>query len=134
MLKNKFDIQYVLDKLNISIEDLDSLSETGPVIDVKSSFVERKKSIIHGYGMFAKENIPKGNIIGMASIDNTYKTYLGRYTNHSSSPNIYFLYTRTNDIVVQAMKDIQKGEELFLDYTCHFLNPEYYKTTTTADS
>ena len=39
MLKNKFDIQYVLDKLNLSIEDLDSLSETGPVIDVKSSFV-----------------------------------------------------------------------------------------------
>lgn len=57
-----------------------------------------------------------------------------QYTNHSSSPNIPFLYTRTNDIVVQALKDIQKGEELFLDYTCRFLNPEYYKTTTTADS
>ncbi len=25
-------------------------------------------------------------------------------------------------------------EELFLDYTCHLLSPEYYKTTTTADS
>ena len=134
MLKNKFDIQYVLDKLNLSIEDLDSLSETGPVIEMKSFFVERKKSIIHGYGMFAKNTIPKSNIIGMASINNTYKTYLGRYTNHSSSPNISFLYTKTNDIVVQALQDIEKGEELFLDYTCHLLSPEYYKTTTTADS
>ena len=71
MQKKNFDIQYVLDKLNLTIEELNKLSDTGPVIDIKSYLAERKKSNIHGYGMFAKNKILKGNLIGMASIDNT---------------------------------------------------------------
>ena len=125
MQKKNFDIQYVLDKLNLTIEELDELSDTGPVIDVKSYLVERKKSNIHGYGMFAKRKILKNDFIGMASIDNTYKTYLGRYTNHSANPNITFLYTQSNDLLAKALQDILEGEELFLDYTSHFINPEY---------
>lgn len=125
MQKKNFDIQYVLDKLNLTIEELDELSDTGPVIDVKSYLVERKKSNIHGYGMFAKRKILKNDFIGMASIDNTYKTYLGRYTNHSANPNIAFLYTQSNDLLAKALQDILEGEELFLDYTSHFINPEY---------
>ncbi len=125
MQKKNFDIQYVLDKLNLTIEELDELSDTGPVIDVKSYLTERKKSNIHGYGMFAKRKILKNDFIGMASIDNTYKTYLGRYTNHSANPNIGFLYNQSNDLLVKALQDILEGEELFLDYTSHFINPEY---------
>ncbi len=125
MQKKSFDIQYVLDKLNLTIEELDTLSDTGPVIDVKSYLAERKKSNIHGDGMFAKTKILKGNFIGMASVDNTYKTYLGRYTNHSSNPNIAFIYNESNDLLAKALKDIQEGEELFLDYTSHFLTPKW---------
>ena len=125
MQKNNFDIQYVLDKLNLTLEELDKLSDTGPVIDVKSYITERKKSNIHGYGMFAKTKILKNDLIGMASIDNTYKTYLGRYTNHSANPNISFLYNQSNDLLAKALQDIEAGEQLFLDYTSHFLNPQY---------
>ena len=125
MQKKNFDIQYVLDKLNLTLEELDKLSDTGPVIDVKSYLTERRKSNIHGYGMFAKRKILKNDFIGMASIDNTYKTYLGRYTNHSANPNIAFLYNQSNDLLVKALRDIEAGEELFLDYTSHFLNPQY---------
>lgn len=122
--KNKFDIQPVLDALNITIEELDELSNTGPVIRMKSHTAYCKQSEVHGYGMFAKKDIAKDEIIGMASVDNKYKTYLGRYTNHSNYPNICFLYNETNDLVAKATQAITKGEELFLNYSLHIISPE----------
>lgn len=122
--KNKFDIQPALDALNITIEELDELSETGSVVRINYESVYCKQSDVHGYGMFAKKDIAKGEIIGMASIDNKYKTYLGRYTNHSNYPNICFLYNETNDLVAKATQAISKEEELFLNYSLHIISPE----------
>ena len=117
--KNKFDIQPVLDALNITIEELDELSNTGPVIRMKSHTAYCKQSEVHGYGMFAKKEIAKDGYD-----TNKYTTYLGRYTNHSNYPNICFLYNETNDLVAKATQAITKGEELFLNYSLHIISPE----------
>lgn len=45
-------------------------------------------SAIHGQGLFAVQDIQKGEIIGKARISGC-RTPLGRYTNHSATPNAY---------------------------------------------
>jgi len=122
--KNKFDIQPALDALNITIEELNELSETGSVVRINYESVYCKQSKVHGYGMFAKKDIAENEIIGLASVDNKYKTYIGRYTNHSNHPNICFLYNETNDLVAKATQVILKGQEIFLNYSLHILYPE----------
>ena len=125
MKTNPYDIEFVYNELGCTKEQLEELTRKGPVIEIKSDFVKREMSSIHGYGMFAKKDIEKNQYIGMASIDNKYKTYLGRYVNHSRRANIKFIFTDTGDLITKAIKEIKRGEELFVDYTNHFLTPEY---------
>ena len=54
MQKKNFDIQYVLDKLNLTLEELDKLSDTGPVIDVKSH-VKSSKDVINPISLMFRE-------------------------------------------------------------------------------
>jgi len=125
MKTNPYDIEFVYNELGCTREQLEELTLTGSVIEIKSDFFKRGMSDIHGYGMFAKKDIEKNQYIGMASIDNKYKTYLGRYVNHSRRPNIKFIFTDTGDLITKSIKEIKTGEELFVDYTNQFLTPEY---------
>ncbi len=124
-MSSKNDINVPLKKLGITIDEMNKLTEMGEVVKLDSMFFEKKKSKIHGYGIFALTTIRTQSLFGMASIDNKYKTYLGRYVNHSNEPNIKFIYTSSNDLAAVAIKDIQKGEEILVDYASHFLNPEF---------
>jgi RimJ/RimL family protein N-acetyltransferase len=83
-----------------------------------------EKSDIHHMGVFAQKKIPKGTNIGLAfeKIDNTgnpdidlKRTKLGRYVNHSSSPNLN-LVKDDNSYFFITSRDIDKKEELFVDY------------------
>ena len=55
--------------------------------------VEIRKSPIHGYGLFAKEYIPKNTILGITHVahdlfpDGWLRTPLGGFYNHSETPN-----------------------------------------------
>lgn len=100
-----------------------------------------RKSNIHGQGIFAKENILKGEIVlisggiviqkkdlnnyqklngnlGLQIDDNFYIAPISRKeirnggVNHSCDPNIGF----DGDILLRAIKDIPKGEECTVDY------------------
>ncbi|MEM8843900.1 MAG: SET domain-containing protein [Pseudomonadota bacterium] len=85
------------------------------------------KSKIHGNGLFAKEVIKKGKVLGFCKTKKTKKItdhtlWLGeklhmmicdfRFINHDKKPNV-IIY---DDLSVVALKKIKKGEELTHHY------------------
>jgi hypothetical protein len=76
--------------------------------------VRMQKSAIEGNGMFACEQIHKDARIGPARIFG-FRTPLGRFVNHSPTPNIRF-ERMTDGLMVIATENINKGEELTVDY------------------
>jgi len=113
--------------------------------------VEYKKSDIEGFGLFAKEDIPKGEIVGVIagivipiSEINDYRERVGDFgvqisddfwvgpsskeeiinggaVNHSCNPNVGF----KGEIILVAMREIKKGEEFTTDYAFYHrtMNP-----------
>lgn len=122
--KRDTNLQVALDKLDITIDELWEMTNSGDVLDVDLPSVVRKESKVHGYGMFATQDIAGGDVIGAALVGGTYKTYLGRYVNHANSPNVKFLYRDAQNAVAMAVEDVAEGEELFVDYPSHMLSPE----------
>ena len=98
--------------------------EAGEVINVKTDMYTKQKSSIHGTGVFDKKNIVKNDILGIViGFDNNkkYRSYLGRFTNHSSFKNIIFKEIDNGEVIAVCIKDIQLGEEILVDYRDHFL-------------
>ena len=124
--KTTFGFAEMLEDLNITKEQLNTITHTGVVIEFDSDFYYKNKSTVHGYGVFALKNINKKDIIGVGSIDNKYKTTLGRFTNHSDLNNAMFYYLKNNDVVMIATKNISKDTEIFIDYRDHVLNKIYF--------
>lgn len=83
-------------------------------------------SAIHGKGIVATADIMEGEVIGPARLGDK-RTLLGRYTNHSATPNakpvrrgmssdIDMVATRSID----GMKGFMDGEEITIDYRQSF--------------
>lgn len=117
----------MLSDLNCSEEKMQEVTNMLEVVSLYNPYVERKNSNIHGYGMFANKLIKKNTIIGLGTINGRFKTYIGRYTNHSSNPNIEFKFLNNEDAIALALKDIQKNKEILVDYKNHILNRRYYE-------
>ena len=115
----------MLKDLNITKEKLNTITNSGTTIEFKSDLYYKDKSSIHGVGVFALKNINKGDIIGLGSIDNKYKTTLGRFTNHSDFNNAMFYYLKNNDVIMVATKDVNKNSEILINYRDHVLNKIY---------
>ncbi|MBL7055975.1 SET domain-containing protein-lysine N-methyltransferase [Candidatus Woesearchaeota archaeon] len=112
-----------------------------------------KKSEIHGLGLFAESNMPKGEIIAeyigekvlgeegdrrsieddnpfIMSLDEEYdidgncKENLAKFVNHSCESNVTF-EVKNGKMWCIALSDISAGEELTTDYEmdCHELLP-----------
>lgn len=79
------------------------------------------ESFIQGKGVLASGNINKDEVIGPARI-NGFRTPLGRYTNHSKTPNAVMVLKDNGDIDLVSTKFIQGykggkiGEEITVDY------------------
>lgn len=79
-----------------------------------------RNSAIEGKGIFLSFPAAAGSIIGPARIEGN-RTPLGRYTNHSMTPNAKFV-KNGNDIWMVALKDIDgcvggdQGEEVTVNY------------------
>ena len=83
-------------------------------------------SQVAGQGIFAKEDIPVDTELGLSHIlleillDETFRTPLGGFINHSDDPNCVKYpvdnkyYTK---YYIKTIKPIKAGEELFLKYT-----------------
>ena len=79
--------------------------------------LELRPSEIHGYGVFALEDIPAGKMLGLSHIQSPelLRTPLGGYINHSMNPNCIRIL-EGNRWYLQAIADISDGEELTLMY------------------
>eukprot|EP00058_Branchiostoma_floridae_P014302 XP_002599790.1 hypothetical protein BRAFLDRAFT_70261 [Branchiostoma floridae] len=77
------------------------------------------------YILTLREHVASGNIIE-THIDPTYIGNVGRYINHSCSPNLLMLPVRVDSEVPKlalfAGKDIEVGEELSFDYSGEYGN------------
>lgn len=98
----------------ISMKFLDLLKENNEKYYVSDSD-------IHNKGVFAKQNLKKGDEIGLLhTINELYSDYsfeeLGHYHNHSNKPNCHNKLIDNKRYLV-ASKDIKKGDELTTDYT-----------------
>ena len=79
--------------------------------------LELRPSEIHGYGVFALEDIPAGQMLGLSHIQSPelIRTPLGGYINHSMNPNCMRIQ-EGNRWYLTAISDIRVGEEITLMY------------------
>ena len=88
-------------------------------------------SPIHGYGLFAIDNILSGTNLGISHVfavgfKNDYiRTPLGGFINHSDTPNCYKVESHKESVLtyynLHTTKNIKKGEELTVTYTIYNL-------------
>ena len=86
-------------------------------------------SPIHGYGLFAIDNIPQGTDLGVSHIfavgfkNNYVRTPLGGFINHSDTPNCYKVQSHEESVLtyynLHTTRDVEKGEELTVTYTLY---------------
>ena len=87
------------------------------------------KSSIHGYGVFAKQSISRGTILGISHVqhdlfpDGWIRTPLGGFYNHSENPNCELIDDKMDDgfitkiKLLRAIKNISIGTEITCTYT-----------------
>ena len=109
----------MLKDLNLTKEDLEFITESGDVLEFHKDNYETCKSSISGIGVFATKDVSKNDTIGLGTIDKSYKTTLGRYTNHSDNNNAKFYYLENGDVIMIAEKDILKNTEILINYRHH---------------
>ena len=88
-----------------------------------------KASPIHGQGLYATERIPNGTDLGISHIfavgfkDNYIRTPLGGFINHGEEPNCKKVQSHEDSTLnyynLHTTRDIEKGEELTLNYTLY---------------
>ena len=86
-------------------------------------------SDIHGAGIFAKEDIPKGVEMGISHVydpefqHDFIRTPLGGFINHSESPNCELLDKDENYHykIIKTTKKIEMGQEITLKYSLYDL-------------
>ena len=115
----------MLKDLGITQDQMDYVTNHQTTIEFESDIYHKSESKIHGIGVFALRKILKEEIIGLGSIDGKHKTILGRYTNHSDDSNAMFYYLKTRDVVMATERDIDKDEEILINYRDHVLNEKY---------
>ena len=86
-------------------------------------------SPIHGYGLFATENIPGGKDLGVSHIfapgfkHNHVRTPLGGFLNHSDTPNCFKLKSHEDSVLTYynlwTTGEVKAGEELTVKYTLY---------------
>ena len=89
-------------------------------------------SPIHGYGLFAIDNIPQGTDLGISHVfavgfkDGYIRTPLGGFINHSDTPNCYKVESHEESVLtyynLHTTRDVAKGEELTVTYTIYNLD------------
>jgi len=110
------------DKFNLMLADLGldpktvrQLSEDPSTYDGVENYHIIKDSPIEGKGLFSSRDIEKGSLVGYVAT-NDIRTNLGRYVNHSNTPNLHFEVTK-NEIKAYALEHIEKDTEFTVDYS-----------------
>jgi len=77
--------------------------------------VKVKESNIAGLGLFTDQEFNEGDLIGIAHVDGQPTEVIGKYHNHSESPNAHSILLG-NKRYVAALRPLRKGEEITVDY------------------
>ena len=78
-------------------------------------------SKLHGHGLFASKPLPPGLEFGITHVpderfpNGLIRTAFGSFINHSFDPNCE-MYEQGDTMRMRTTKDINKGEELTVDY------------------
>ncbi len=86
-----------------------------------------QKSGIEGLGLFANEDLPVGEAIGVTHVwderfkDQYIRTATGAFINHSETPNLK-LITDGDMRYGKTLRHIKKGEEITTQYTLYSLS------------
>lgn len=85
-------------------------------------YLELRKSEIHGFGLFATEDIKADTCLGIShchmSDGEIIRTPLGAFYNHSKEPNCKRVYeTHEPYDYLMTIKNIKAGDELTAFYT-----------------
>ena len=78
-----------------------------------------KDSPVAGQGIFAKEDIPPGFVLGMSHLvvdEVIYRTPLGGFINHNDDPNC-MKWCEDGKYYIKTLRFIGTHEELFLKYS-----------------
>ena len=94
-----------------------------------------RDSLIHGYGLFATEDITSGEDLGISHIyapgfqDSHVRTPLGGFINHSESANCIKVQSHENSALTYynlwTTKEVKSGEELTVKYTLYNIKKTY---------
>ena len=80
-----------------------------------------KKSNIHGKGLFTEQPLKKGELIGLAHVNNQPTPIVGNFHNHSENNATALNIRRGNQRYLVAAKDLEPGTEITTNYR---LQPE----------
>ena len=107
----------MLEEIGVSPEQVEKetrISEDLIDIDLSELGLKLGYSQIHGTGLFADEDIFADDPIGPMNLRGM-RTQLGRYTNHSDTPNAY-PYVVEGGILMVAKENLVAGDEITVDY------------------
>lgn len=110
------DYLQMLNDIGMTEEEVQEYVHLDNVIETESDLYEKKPSLVHGVGIFAKVDFKAGDVIGPGSLNGTHRTSLGRWTNHSKMNNAKFYYYKDGNVVMVAERDILANTEILLDY------------------
>lgn len=123
--KDREDFCVLIDQAGFTPEDVRSQSENEedqmPMPDGEGVNVTIRESPIEGRGVFLSAPAERGDVIAPARLSGK-RTPVGRYTNHSMSPNAEFVKSRNGDIYLVATRRItgcaggSAGEEVTVNY------------------
>ena len=95
------------------------------VFYIRNNTIKIDKSPVHGKGVFANTHFEEGDILGIAMKRHSFtgnpdkdffRTAMGRYINHSYSPNARLVQTDLFIYVLQALTPLRPGQEILVDY------------------
>ena len=78
-----------------------------------------KESNIEGLGVFAKEFISRGTVLGVSHYfigEEIKRTPLGGFYNHSEEPTCYSVIS-TDEVTLVTLRDVEEGEEITTHYS-----------------
>jgi len=106
-----------LKEANLTYKQLESITSIDNMLDTPE--IEGTKinvSSIEGKGLFTTKPFKRGEYVGNALVD-AKRTNLGRFVNHSNTPNIEIRIDKLGkEVEVYTTMDIDVGEELTFCY------------------
>ena len=114
--KAQIDYGVFLHQIGMTQDEMDSIVHIEyDLMDMPEGvFTQLRESPIHGKGLFATKDFEAGEVVCPGRIDGK-RTPAGRFINHSLNPNIV-PEKIGDDIYAVAMRKIQAGDELLVDY------------------